>query len=54
MDTKLIWLFMFVGSTVGGFVPLLWGGSALSLSSVLLSAAGGFFGIWLGYRISKY
>lgn len=49
---QLIWLGMFIGSTAGGFVPLLWGGSALSLSSVFLSAAGGILGIWAGYRIS--
>lgn len=50
---QLIWLGLFVGSTAGGFLPLLWGGSALSLSSVFLSAAGGVIGIWLGYRISS-
>ncbi len=50
---QLIWLGLFVGSTAGSFIPLLWGGSALSLSSVFLSAAGGVLGIWLGYRISN-
>ena len=50
---QLIWLGMIVGSTAGSFVPLLWGGSALSLSSVFLSAAGGVLGIWFGYRISN-
>lgn len=50
----MIWLGLFVGSTVGGFIPLLWGGSALSLSSVFFSAAGGVLGIWLGYRMSSY
>lgn len=50
---QLIWLGMFVGSSVGGFVPLLWGGSAFSLSSVFLSAIGGIVGIWLGYRVSN-
>lgn len=51
---QMIWLGMFVGSTAGGFIPLLWGGSALSLSSVFLSAVGGVLGIWLGYRMSSY
>jgi uncharacterized membrane protein YoaK (UPF0700 family) len=51
METKLIWLGMFVGSTIGGFVPMLWGAGALSFSSVFLSAAGGILGIWLGYRL---
>jgi uncharacterized membrane protein YoaK (UPF0700 family) len=51
METKLIWLGMFVGSTIGGFVPMLWGDGALSLSSVFFSAVGGVLGIWLGYRL---
>ncbi len=53
MDTKLIWLGLFVGSTVGGFVPLLWGDGAFSLSAVLTSAVGGIIGIWLGYRMTR-
>jgi len=53
MDTKMIWLGLFVGSTVGGFVPLLWGDGAFSLSAVFTSAAGGMFGIWLGYRMMR-
>jgi len=53
MDKKLIWLGMFVGSTVGGYVPTLWGASVFSLSSILLSAVGGLLGIWLGYRMGE-
>jgi hypothetical protein len=49
----LIWIGLFVGSSVGGIVPLLWGSSAFSFSSVILSAAGGIGGILLGYKISK-
>lgn len=48
---SLIWIGLGVGSTVGGMVPLLWGGSALSMSSVLLSAVGGLVGIWGGYKM---
>jgi len=51
---KMIWLGMFIGSTAGGFIPLIWGDSLLSVSSVLWSAAGGIVGIWLGYRMSDY
>lgn len=53
MDTKLVWIGMFVGSTLGSLVPMLWGSGVLSISSILLSAVGGFLGIWLGYRIGK-
>jgi hypothetical protein len=47
---RLIWLGLTVGSVLGGYVPVLWGGELISFSSVLLSAVGGIVGIWLGYR----
>ena len=49
--SKLIWLGLLVGSTIGGFVPALWGDDMLSVSSVILSGVGGIVGIWLGYRL---
>ena len=54
MDTKLVWLGMFVGSTLGGFVPELWGDGAFSLAAVFTSGVGAILGIWLGWRISRY
>lgn len=52
MSSKsLIWVFMTIGSVVGAYVPLLWGDSALSFSSVVLSAIGGGLGIWAGYKL---
>jgi hypothetical protein len=53
MQNKLIWFGMFVGSSIGGYIPTLWGASVFSLSSIGLSAVGGFLGIWLGYRIGR-
>jgi hypothetical protein len=50
---SFIWLGLFVGSTIGGMVPMLWGGSALSISSVFFGAVGGILGIWAGYRIGE-
>jgi hypothetical protein len=44
---------MFVGSTIGSAVPLIWGGSLLSLTSIALSMIGGGIGIWLGYRLCR-
>ncbi len=44
----------FFGSTLGGYIPTLWGGSVFSLSSILLSVVGGLIGIWIGYRIAQY
>lgn len=48
-----VWLGVFVGSTIGSFLPALWGGSLLSLAGVITSALGGFVGIWAGYKIYK-
>jgi len=50
MTKKLVWIGMFVGSTIGNMLPLVWGGDALSVSGFLLSLLGGIAGIWVGYR----
>jgi hypothetical protein len=50
---KLIWLGFFIGSTVGGMLPPLWGGDMLSTSGFLLSVVGGIVGIWAGYRVAR-
>jgi hypothetical protein len=52
MTKKFIMLGMFVGSFGGSYVPLLWGGSALSMSSFFFGAVGGLIGIWAGYKIA--
>lgn len=44
---------MIGGSLIGGYLPLLWGGSVFSMSSIFLSAVGGFFGIWVGYKLGS-
>lgn len=51
--SKLIWIFLFVGSTIGGFIPELWGAGMLSFSGVIFTAVGGFAGIWLGYKLGS-
>jgi predicted MFS family arabinose efflux permease len=45
-----IWIGIFIGSTIGGLIPLLWGDDMLSYSGVLLSGVGAFVGLWLGSR----
>ena len=51
--SRLIWIGLFVGSAIGGYVPALWGAGILSFSSVIGSAIGGVAGIWLGYRLGE-
>lgn len=53
MSKTFIMTGLIVGSIAGGYVPLLWGGSVFSLSSIFLSAIGAFAGIWLGFKISQ-
>ena len=53
MTKKFIWIGLFVGSTLGNMVPMIWGGDAISVSGFLFSLVGGIAGIWAGYRISQ-
>jgi hypothetical protein len=53
MSSKQIILFTtIVGSTIGSFIPLIWGDSFLSLSSVIFTGLGGFLGIYIGYKMT--
>jgi predicted MFS family arabinose efflux permease len=47
-----IWLGILIGSTIGGFVPALWGGDLISYAGVLLSGIGAIVGLWVGYKSS--
>lgn len=53
MAKKLILLFLFLGSTLGAYLPMIWGDSPFSLSSVFFSALGGGVGIYIGYTLGK-
>ena len=52
MDNRVVWIFVGVGMTVGGFVPLVWGGSALGLASLALGSLGGVAGLWLAAKLT--
>jgi hypothetical protein len=43
----------FLGLSAGSFAPSLWGGSSMSLASILFGVIGGVAGVWLGARISN-
>ena len=49
----LIMTGMIFGSYAGSYLPMFWGGSVLSVSSILFGAVGGFVGIWAGYRLAN-
>jgi hypothetical protein len=52
MDRRVVWLFVGVGMVVGGFVPVVWGGSALGLASLMFGSLGGVAGLWLAARVT--
>ena len=50
-----IWIGLFLGSTVGGWIgALLSHGNWISWQSILGSTLGAFAGIWLGYKANSY
>lgn len=54
MNSKtLIWTGIFVGSAIGGYVPVLWGGNVFGVSSIILSTAGALAGIWAGWKLGQ-
>lgn len=53
MNKTVMWVFVLVGSTVGGYVPSLWGAGLFSFSSMLFGALGAIVGIWLAFKISQ-
>ena len=44
---------MIIGSAIGGYLPIVWGGNLFSFSAIFLTALGGMLGIWLGFKISR-
>ena len=42
-----------VGSVVGGYLPVIFGGSGFSLLSLLLSGVGGIVGILAAHRLTR-
>lgn len=48
-----IWVYMFIFSTIGAYIPAFWGDGVFSFSAVLFSSIGGFLGIWVGYKLSE-
>jgi hypothetical protein len=52
MDRRVLWLFVAVGSTVGGLVPEVWGGSALGVASLALACLGGVAGLWFAAKLT--
>lgn len=54
MNTKsLVFIFMTIGSIVGGYVPVLWGADTFSMSSIVFSSIFAIVGIFVGFKIGQ-
>ncbi len=55
MSSKaVIYIFLSIGSFIGGWVPTLFGASAFGLGSILGGFVGGAIGIWAGFKLGQY
>jgi len=52
-NKSLVWLGLLIGSTVGGFIPMLWGAGIASFSSIIFSGIGGILGIIIFFKIAQ-
>jgi hypothetical protein len=54
MNKVVIMFFMIIFELAGNFAPILFGVTDIfSLWGIIGGVMGGFFGIWVGYNISK-
>jgi cytochrome c oxidase subunit IV len=54
MSTKtLIWTFLVIFSTIGSYLPSLFGLDMFSLWSIIGGALGGILGIYVGYKLGE-
>lgn len=54
MPTKTaVWIGMFIGSIIGGYIPLLFGFDMLSLTAVITSTIGGIIGVLVGFKMTN-
>ena len=44
---------MAIGSTIGGFIPSLWGADMFSLSPLIFGSIGGIIGIYIGFKLTR-
>jgi len=41
-----------LGSVIGGNIPLLWGASTFSFSSIALGGLGALVGLWVAFKVT--
>jgi len=50
---KIIYFLLFIGSTVGAYIPKIWGAGFLSISSVIFSTVGATIGVIVEIKLTK-
>lgn len=54
MESKrIIYIGMFLGGAIGGYIPTLWGAAYFSLSSVFFNAIGAIVGIYIAFKLTR-
>lgn len=53
MNKTLLYLFIFIGSGIGTYLPVIFGQSAFSAVSIIGGAIGGIMGIWAAIKFSN-
>jgi uncharacterized membrane protein YeaQ/YmgE (transglycosylase-associated protein family) len=54
MGSKFVIYFcLFVGSSIGSYLPTLWHQDMFSFQSIIGSAIGGIIGVWVGFKINQ-
>jgi uncharacterized membrane protein YeaQ/YmgE (transglycosylase-associated protein family) len=49
----IVYLFVFIGSIVGAYIPSLWGAGYLSISSLVFSSIGAIIGIIISLKLTS-
>jgi hypothetical protein len=50
---SLIYLGIFVGGTIGSYIPTFFGQDMFSAASLIGTVVGSFAGLWAGYKIGS-
>ena len=50
---SFIWFGAIVGSSIGGVLPMFFGGDMFGMAAIIWSTVGGILGIWIAFKIGE-
>jgi hypothetical protein len=54
MNSKTaVWIGMAIGSSLGSYIPELWGAGMFSFSSIIFGSLGAMAGVYIGFKLSN-